>query len=52
MTWKQIKKQIEEQGVKDEDEVQFIDIVGLDEKIRCNPVPVFLKDRPVWEISQ
>lgn len=52
MTWKQIKKQIEEQGVRDEDEIQFIDIIGLDEKVRCHPIPVFLKDRPAWEISQ
>lgn len=52
MTWKEVKKQIEAQGVKDEDEIQFIDILGLDEKIRCKSVPVFLRDRPTWEITQ
>jgi hypothetical protein len=52
MTWKEVKKQVEAQGVRDDDEIQFIDIPGLDEKIRCNPVPVFLRDRPSWEIAQ
>lgn len=52
MTWGEVKKQIEDQGVKDNDEIQYIDIPGFNEKIRCTPVPVFLKDRPSWEIVQ
>ena len=52
MTWKQIKKQIEEKGVKDDDEIMFIDIPGYDEKLQVRPVVVFLRDRPSWEIYQ
>lgn len=52
MTWKEIKKQIEKNGVKDDDEIQYIDIPGYDEKIQVREAPVFLKDRPTWEIYQ
>lgn len=52
LTWGQIKKEVEAQGVKDGDGVQFIDILGLNDPVLCKAIPVFLRERPTWEIFQ
>lgn len=39
-TWKQIKEEIEAQGVEDADEVQYIDIDGYDDGFENNDYDV------------